>query len=47
MFEYSLPRDSLIKIYISFIRPVLEYKDIVWDNCTQREKALFKKKTIP
>ena len=24
-------------IYFSFIRPVLEYADIVWDNCTQYE----------
>jgi len=27
-------RKSLINIYIAFIRPILEYADIVWDNCT-------------
>ena len=24
-------------IYTSFIRPILEYADVVWDNCTQYE----------
>ena len=32
-----LDRDSLNKIYISFVRPTLEYSNIVWDNCTQYE----------
>ena len=34
-FKYLLDRDSLNKIYISFIHPALEYADIVLDNCTQ------------
>ena len=25
------------KIYFTFIRPILEYADIVWDNCTQHQ----------
>ena len=33
----SLSRVKKIRIYISFIRPALEYADIVWDNCTQYE----------
>ena len=33
--KFLLDRDSLSRIYISFIRPALEYADIVWDNCTQ------------
>ena len=32
MLKRSLCRDALVKIYMSFIRPVLEYVDIVWDN---------------
>ena len=24
-------------MYFSFIRPVLEYADVVWDNCTQKQ----------
>ena len=33
-----LDRKSLEVIYISFIRPILEYGDTLWDNCTQYEK---------
>ena len=25
-------------IYLSFIRPILEYADVIWNNCTQYEK---------
>ena len=28
-----LPRSSLETIYRSYARPVLEYADIIWDNC--------------
>ena len=30
-------RDTLNNIYISFVRPTLEYANIIWDNCTQYE----------
>lgn len=30
--KYILDRNSLQKLYFSFIRPVLEYADIIWDN---------------
>ena len=26
-------RSALYKMYITFIRPLLEYADIIWDNC--------------
>ena len=32
-----LDRDSLNKINIAFVRPTLEYTNILWDNCTQCE----------
>ena len=35
--KFILDRQSLEIIYTSFIRPVLEYADVVWDNCTQYE----------
>lgn len=35
--KFILDRKSLEIIYISFIRPILEYADVVWDNCTQYE----------
>lgn len=33
--------DFLIIIFISFIRPILEYSDVVWDNCTQEQSNLL------
>ena len=33
--KFVLDRNSLQSIYISFILPVLEYADVVWDNCTR------------
>ena len=41
MLKRSLCRDALVKIYMSFIRPVLEYGDIVWDNCSERESTIL------
>ncbi|MES9991861.1 MAG: hypothetical protein ABW098_07900 [Candidatus Thiodiazotropha sp.] len=36
--KFKLDRKSLETIYIAFIRPLLEYADVIWDNCTQYEK---------
>ena len=35
--QCMLDMDSLNKKYISFVRPTLEYSNIVWDNCTLYE----------
>ena len=35
MLKYDLDRKSLIRFYTSYIRPTLEYSNIVWDNCTE------------
>ena len=35
--KYKLDRRSLQTIYFSFIRPVIEYSNVVWDNCTLYE----------
>lgn len=35
MLKHDLDRKSLHKFYISLIRPILEYGDIIWDNCSQ------------
>ena len=32
--KYILDRQSLERIYISYIRPSIEYANIVWHNCT-------------
>ena len=31
MLKFRLDRLSLEKLYLSFIRPLLEYGDVVWD----------------
>ena len=35
--KYNLDRDSLEKIYFSFIRPKLEYGSHIWDNCLNND----------
>ena len=35
--KFQLDRKSLQSIYFSFIRPLPEYADVVWNNCTQYE----------
>ena len=35
--KFQLNRKSLQIIFFSFIRPLLENADVVWDNCTQYE----------
>ena len=31
----------MIRLYFAFIRPLLEYGDVVWDNCSQHEADLL------
>ena len=31
--KYQVDKESLEKIYFSFIRPKLEYGNYIWDNC--------------
>ena len=42
--KFKLDRKSLEIIHTAFIRPILEYGDIIWDNCAQYEKMKLKKK---
>ena len=37
--KFQLDRRSLQIIYFSFIRPLLEYADVIWDNCFQYDEA--------
>ena len=41
MLKYQVSRKVLIQIYLSFIRPILEYADVIWDNCTIQEANLL------
>ena len=36
--KFQLDRKSLETIYLAFVRPLLEYADVTWDNCSQYEK---------
>ena len=35
--KFKLDRKSLQTMYFSFIRPVLEYAGVIWNNCMQYE----------
>ena len=41
--KYKIDRLSLQKLYFSYIRPILEYADVIWDNCTKSDKLLLDK----
>ena len=43
--KFKLDRRSLQTIHFSFIRPLLEYADVVWNNCTQYESNEQEKKS--
>ena len=36
--KFQLNRTSLERMYFSYIRPLLEYSDVVWDNCSNELK---------
>ena len=39
--KFNLDRRSLCKLYTTFVRPTLEYCDIIWDSCTlDNERSL-------
>ena len=44
--NFELDRISLQTIYFSFIRPLLEYADVLWNNCPQYESNELEKKKI-
>ncbi len=41
--KFQLSRSSLNQIYISYVRPILEYASAVWDGCTEYEKSALEK----
>jgi len=44
--KYILKRDSLLKIFQSFILPILDYASELWDGCTAFECNLLEKAQI-
>ena len=43
MLKFRLKRSTLNQIYITYLRPLLEYASVVWDNCTLSEKESLDK----
>jgi hypothetical protein len=41
--KYKLNRLCLERIYLAFVRPLLEYGDIIWDNCSKELLNLLEK----
>ena len=41
--KFTLNRKSLNQIYLSFLRPLMEYASSVWDSCTVYEKDSLEK----
>ena len=41
--KFELDRKSLQTIYFSFIRPLLEYADVMWNNCHNMNRMNSKK----
>ena len=43
LLKYKLKRNTINQIYISYLRPILEYGSILWDNCIQYEKDMLER----
>ena len=41
LLKYDLDRKSLTRFYMTYIRPILEYASIIWDNCTKTQSDLL------
>jgi hypothetical protein len=41
--KFILKRGILEKIYLTFIRPLLEYSCEIWDNCSQTDNDRLEK----
>ena len=37
--KFTVKRNTLNQIYIYFVRPILEYSSVFWDNCSKYEKG--------
>ena len=39
--KFKVDRTILRKLYKSFVRPLIEYADVLWDGCTESESDLL------
>ena len=41
--KYSLIRNDLNQMYVSYMLPVVEYASVVWDKCTEQDSEILQK----
>ena len=41
--KYSISRNALNQIYMSYLLPVVEYASVVWDGCSERDSQTLQK----
>ena len=41
--KFKMSRMSLNKMYLSYIRPILEYADVLWDGCSNENESRIEK----
>ena len=41
--KYRFSRQALNQIYVSYIRPLLEYSSVVWDGCSEQDKTALER----
>ena len=40
---YSISRNALNQMYMSYLLPVVEYASVVWDECSKQDSQTLKK----
>ena len=41
--EFKMSRIPLNRMYLSYIRPILEYADVLWDGCSNENESRIEK----
>ena len=41
--NYSISRNALNKMYMSFLLPVVEYASVLWDGCSELDSQTLQK----
>ena len=41
--KFSISRNALNQMYMSYLLPVVEYASVVWDGCSERDSQTLQK----
>ena len=41
--KYRFSQQALNQIYVSYIRPLLDYSSIVWEGCSEQDKTALER----